>query len=172
MRFILIKNFSFIKNIKKFFKENLFLINMSGKNQNNIEIIQELMKNQLEDVPLNYKLTFGDFKRLSKNLDKSIFGLECSCWKGFINKKKNNKKYVNFYFHKKKISINRLLYINYIGPLEKSSYLSYTCPNNGICCNINHFKIKNTTCKISKNISENIIKIPKLLKDTNIIFEG
>tara|TARA_B110000977_G_C11089682_1_gene496226 strand:- start:2222 stop:2659 length:438 start_codon:yes stop_codon:yes gene_type:complete len=145
---------------------------MSGKNHNNIVIIQELMKNQLDTVPLNYKLTFGDFKRLSKNLDKSIFDQECSCWKGFINKKKNNKKYVNFYFRKKKIAINRLLYMNYIGPLEKSSYLSYTCHNNGICCNINHFKIKNSECKISKNIVEHISKKPKLLKDKKIIFEG
>lgn len=74
---------------------------MSG-NKYDIKILEELMKKQINDVPLNYKLSYSDLKRLSKNLDTSIFGDECSIWKGFVNQKTNNKKYVNFYFRKKK----------------------------------------------------------------------
>lgn len=74
---------------------------MSG-NKYNVKVLEELIKNQKENIPLNYKLTYSDIKRLSKNIDKSIFGDECVIWKGFVNVKSNNKKYVNFYFRKKK----------------------------------------------------------------------
>ena len=82
---------------------------MSG-NKYNVKILEELIKNQKENIPLNYKLTYSDIKRLSKNIDTSIFGDECSIWKGFVNIKSNDKKYVNFYFRKKKL----LLIVFYI----------------------------------------------------------
>ena len=50
---------------------------MSG-NKYNVKILEELVKNQKENIPLNYKLTYSDIKRLSKNIDTSIFGDECS----------------------------------------------------------------------------------------------
>lgn len=145
---------------------------MSG-NKYDIKILEELMKKQLNDVPLNYKLSYSDLKRLSKNLDTSIFGDECSIWKGFVNQKTNNKKYVNFYFRKKKIAINRILYLNYVGNLDKSEYLCYSCGNQGVCCNINHIEIKNKTFKKKKSpeIIEEVEKT-KLIEKKEIIFEG
>lgn len=147
---------------------------MSGKKYN-IEILEELISKQKNDVPLNYKLSYSDIKRLSKNLDTSIFGDECSIWKGFINMKSNNKKYVNFYFMKKKIAINRILYLNYIGELDSSEYLSYSCTNQGVCCNINHIIIKNN--KINKKINKIVKKEetqeqkPKIIEKKQIVFD-
>ena len=74
---------------------------MSGTKYN-VKILEELITKQKEDIPLNFKLTYSDIKRISKNINKSIFGDECTLWKGFVNVKNNNKKYVNFYFRKKK----------------------------------------------------------------------
>lgn len=146
---------------------------MSG-NKYNVKVLEELIKNQKENIPLNYKLTYSDIKRLSKNIDKSIFGDECVIWKGFVNVKSNNKKYVNFYFRKKKIAINRILYMNYKGELSPSEYLCYTCPNQGVCCNINHINIKNTNVnkKVKCNKCDEIKDRPKLLKNKQIIFDG
>lgn len=146
---------------------------MSG-NKYNVIILEELIKKQKEKVPLDYKLTYSDIKRLSKNIDTSIFGEECVIWKGFVNIKSNNKKYVNFYFRKKKIAINRILYMNYKGELNSSEYLSYSCKNQGVCCNINHINIKNkngnkkTRCIKCDSIQDR----PKLIKNKQIIFDG
>ena len=146
---------------------------MSG-NKYNVKILEELIKNQKENIPLNYKLTYSDIKRLSKNIDTSIFGDECSIWKGFVNVKSNNKKYVNFYFRKKKIAINRILYINYKGELNPSEYLCYNCPNQGVCCNINHINVKNKNLnkKIKPKKTDEIKDRPKLIKGKQIIFDG
>lgn len=148
---------------------------MSGKKYNT-KVLEELISKQRNDIPLNYKLSYSDIKRLSKNLNNSIFGDECSIWQGFVNIKNNNKKYVNFYFRKKKIAINRIIYLNYIGKLDSSEYLSYSCNNQGNCCNINHIKIKNSNInkKIKQNlkIEKEINPVPKIIENKQIIFEG
>ena len=147
---------------------------MSGKKYNT-EILEELISKQKSNIPLIYKLSYSDIKRLSKNLDTSIFGEECSIWKGFVNMKSNNKKYVNFYFRKKKIAINRILYLNYIGELDSSEYLSYSCANQGVCCNINHIHIKNNNVnkKIIKpsKTEENVEPKPKIIEKKQIVFD-
>lgn len=143
------------------------------------KILEELIINQNDNVMHEYKLSYSDIKRLSKNLDNSIFNNDCSIWKGFVNEKKNNKKYVNFYFRKKKIAINRLLYMNYKGDLNQSDYLTYNCPNQGVCCNINHIEIKNKDInkkiikdkKEKKVLNNNIENKPKIIKNQKIIFE-
>tara|TARA_B110000902_G_scaffold256573_1_gene323530 strand:- start:925 stop:1368 length:444 start_codon:yes stop_codon:yes gene_type:complete len=141
----------------------------------NEKVLEELIKKQKEKIPLTHKLTYADIKRLSKNIDTSIFGEECAIWKGFINIKNNNKKYVNFYFRRKKIAINRILYINYKDNLSPSDYLCYTCSNQGTCCNINHISIKNKNK--NKNKIKHIKEDPptkrsKIIKDKQIIFDG
>ena len=140
---------------------------------NNNNILEELINNQRKTVPLEKRLTTNDMKRIAKNIKTSIFNNKCSLWKGFITNKPNNKKYVNFYFRKKKIAINRLLYINYIGDLLPNEYLKYICNNQGCCCNINHIKKKNNTTNyntqvIPKNKKE---PKPKLIKKNKIYFD-
>ena len=117
-------------------------------NQKNLD---EILERQLKNISEDMKLSNSDIKRILKYTTTSIFDKnECCIWQGSIIK--NNGLYINFFFNNKKIALHRLLYINFINNLEKNTYLSYSCINPGICCNINHIKIKKN---IKKNISNN-----------------
>jgi len=108
----------------------------------------ELLKSkQLNIIPKNKKLKDNDLKRIIKYTDNCLFGNECSLWKGYITN--NKSKYVNFYFNGNKLALHRLLYLNFISNIDDNIYLSHTCKNGGICCNINHIIIKKN--KIKKN---------------------
>lgn len=137
---------------------------MDSKNKD--DILKELIQKQRKDCDNNYKLTLSDLKRISNNLDKSIFdSKKCCIWKGYITNENNNKraKYINFYYNHKKIALHRLLYINFVDNLEKNEYIKYECCNKGKCCNIHHFK------KISKNKNKNKInKIDKKISNKNV----
>ena len=110
------------------------------------------------------RLSYNDLKRISKYLITSIFNnSECCIWNGYLSTIKNNKhNYINFFFNKKKYSLQRLLYINYIDDLNNNEYIKYNCDNKGSCCNINHIykvndKQKNST--LPSNIIPNILPI-------------
>ena len=111
-----------------------------------IVIFDELIKKQLKNIDDERKLSYNDLKRISLKMEKSIFDKEECCM--LIKNDTNN---MNFYFNKKKISLHRLLYINFIGPLEKKRYIKTKCKNNKTCYNINHFIIKD-----NKNIIVNV----------------
>jgi len=132
------------------------------KNESNNQILYELIIKQRNNIPHNMKLSFNDLKRISKYLNTSIFDtLECCIWNGYISTIKNNKhNYINFFFNKKKFSLQRLLYINYIDNLYNNEYIKYNCNNKGCCCNINHIYKINDIQKIIHNeeILENIIQ--------------
>ncbi len=120
------------------------------KTNNNLSnILHELINNQKKDVHIDKKLSFNDLKRMSKYLNTSIFGNECSLWKGYITfiKHDESKSYINFFFRKKKYALHRLLYNNFVNYIDDSEYIKFKCPNKGKCCNINHFykNIKTTT---------------------------
>lgn len=120
----------------------------SAKNSN--EIFKELIKRQLSDVPPQWKLNINDMKRICKYIDSSIFDHnQCCIWNGYITNMNNSNKgtYVNFYFRNKKVALHRLLYSNFVAPLDSSEYLKFNCDNKGICCNINHYE----KYKYSKN---------------------
>jgi hypothetical protein len=101
-------------------------------NDNNI--LYELIKNQRNNIS-NKKLSYNDIKKISENLNESIFNNNtCSLWYGG----NLNNNYINFYFNGKKVPLQRLLFINYIDDLNNNEYIKYKCSNKGICCNINH----------------------------------
>jgi hypothetical protein len=82
-------------------------------------------------------------KRICKYIDTSIFDqANCCIWNGYITNMNNSNKgtYVNFYFRNKKVALHRLLYSNFVAPLDSSEYLKFNCDNKGICCNINHYE--------------------------------
>lgn len=109
--------------------------------KNSEKVLSELLSRQLKKVDTSKKFEYSDIKRISKYLDKSIFSNdECVLWRGYITNFNNQSKgvYINFYFRKKKYALHRLLYSNYIGTLFDDEYLKFTCPNRGICCNVNH----------------------------------
>jgi hypothetical protein len=114
----------------------------------NNEILIELLEKQRKNIPYEVKLQYLDLKRISKYIYNSIFDDECCLWYGYITKTKNNS-YINFYYNKKKYTLQRLLYINYIGDLSNSEYIKFKCCNKGKCCNINHFY------KINENNADN-----------------
>ena len=135
---ILYNNLNLIHNKKKLY--DIILMK-----ENNDKIFIELIKNQKKNIQADKKLLYNDIKRISKYLNKSIFNDECSIWTGYITVIKNDKKnsYINFFYNGKKYALQRLLYINYMGNLNDSEYIKFTCENKGRCCNVNHFyKIK------------------------------
>jgi hypothetical protein len=117
-------------------------INIKISKKKLIERERELKYKQITTVPSSKKLRSDDLHRIIQHTDNSIFDDEkCSLWTGYITNLNNKKKgtYVNFYFKKKKkVPLHRLLYANFKGHISDSEYIKYSCPNKGICCNINH----------------------------------
>lgn len=116
------------------------------------KLLIELINKQRTDVDLSKKLDIKDLHRICKNLNGSIFSSDNNCclWCGYVtNISNSNTRYINFFFKKKKYALHRLLYENFIGDINKSEYLRFTCDNKGVCCNLNHIK------KIGKDKTNN-----------------
>jgi hypothetical protein len=109
------------------------------KNEN---LFKDLLNNQLKNVDPAYRLQYDDLIRITKYIDNNIFYNECALWKGYITNYNLDGKgnYINFYFRKKKMALHRILYMNFIGTINKDEYLKYNCENRGKCCNLNHMK--------------------------------
>ena len=141
------------------------LLSMDG---NNDLIFQELIKKQIITCKEARKLTLHDIKRISKNLNTSIFNKEtCSLWGGYITNKNNNNKskYINFYFRQRKVALHRLLYENYVSDIRDNQYIKYTCDHKGFCCNINHMYILDNNIEIQEPKVGSIIDLKKNKKD-------
>ena len=109
---------------------------------NKSELLKELLTKQLSNVPPNMRLYYGDLKRICKYISNSIFDEnKCCIWEGYITNSNINDKgtYINFYYKKKKVALHRLLYSNFIQPMDKTEYLKFSCPNKGKCCNVYHY---------------------------------
>ena len=75
------------------------------KIENKTFFFSEMLKKQLDTVPLSKKFSYNDVKRISKFLSSSIFdNNKCCIWNGYITNETNSSKgtYINFYFKKKK----------------------------------------------------------------------
>jgi hypothetical protein len=104
------------------------------------KIMDELLKNQRKNIQHKKKLNYSDMYRITKYVNKSLFGNECCLWSGYVccfNKTKIN--YINFFFGGKKIQINRLLYENYIGDVKSDEIIKNICESGGKCCNVYHY---------------------------------
>jgi len=122
---------------------------------NKNDILNELIEHQRKDVSYNKKLSYRDLTRIIKYVNKSIFDDKCCVWEGYISSPRNdNSFYINFFFKKKKINLQKLLYLNYVGDLASSECVKYTCVTQGKCCNVNHF-IKHSKCNITDANSDN-----------------
>lgn len=142
---------------------------MAISTNNTSNILCELINNQRKDVHIDKKLSYNDLKRMSKYLNTSIFGNDCSLWKGYITfiKHDETKSYINFFFRKKKYALHRLLYNNFVNYIDDSEYIKFKCPNKGKCCNINHFYKNIKTIGIINN--DNNIDKNNINTGTNII---
>jgi hypothetical protein len=130
---------------------------------NKNDILNELIDKQKKDVYFNKKLSYRDLNRIIKYIDISIFGNECCIWNGYISSTQQEKNhYINFFFKNKKTNLQKLLYVNYVGKIDKRDYIKYSCKNGGKCCNINHF------IKISSEINKNNPEIENETPQKNI----
>lgn len=157
---------------------------INGQNQEKVkrnvdgnEMLKELIQNQLKGIEHDKKLQYTDLKRICKYINSSMFNDKCCVWTGYVTNVNNLMKgtYINFYFRKKKAALHRLLYINFIGELDDSEYLKFSCDNKGMCCNINHlrkFRYQNKTSqqlakqKIIKEKKQNDKKVVKIINDS------
>jgi len=127
-------------------------------------ILSKLLKQQRTNIKLDKKLSFNDLNRISYNLPCDIFSDSCCIWLGYVTnlKSKNKNCYISFFFKNKKISLHRLLYLNYVKDIDDSEYIKYTCNNKGKCCTLNHMvkvihEDKNIDNIDKNNINENNI---------------
>jgi hypothetical protein len=144
-------------------------------------ILSKLIKQQRTNIKLDKKLSFNDLNRISYNLPCDIFSDDCCIWSGYVTnlKSKNKNCYISFFFKNKKVSLHRLLYLNYVEDIEDSEYIKYTCNNKGKCCTLNHMvkvfhedddKNKNQE-KINEEKISNEEKINEsILKKTTVSF--
>lgn len=117
----------------------------------NENIIEKWKQRQLPNVSKfgNYdKLSPGDMERISSKIDGDIFGTRCALWKN-ATCKMNGGKHGRIFFgygrnkngvrYKKAVVVSRLLYHNFVAPLnaEKPSIL-HRCNTNGKCCTLQH----------------------------------
>lgn len=128
------------KRCKKYYEKNKDILKANIYNKNKYKLLNSLVKCQIDSGLPDKTLSYTDLRRISLKLTNSIFGSRCSIWKGRI--RQHHGKYTSFYFKGKKRVLHRLLYINYVEPLEDSEYISFTCKHPG-CCNVSHmFKKK------------------------------
>ena len=132
-------------------------------NKNNI--LEELIKKQLTNIDYDKKFTLLDIKRVVNNIPSSIFNDNCCIWSGYIiNSKKTA--YISFFIKNKKIALHRLLYYNFVGPINDNEYIKFTCENKGTCCSIKHLKKVHN----SKIPDEKIINSIKKDKVNNTVY--
>lgn len=130
-------------------------------------IMCEMINNQLKNVRPDKKLSYNDIKRIVKNIDSTIFGEECCMWNGYIANLQDNKSaYINFYFREKKLALHRLLYYNYVGPIDHNEHIAFSCNNRGKCCTLRHL-IKNER-DYTENEDEDEVEVQEEKEDENL----
>jgi hypothetical protein len=102
----------------------------------------ELIRNQLQTVPDEWKLQVSDMERIACRIDSSIFAERCSMWLSYVQNenpiRQHKGMHVSFYFKCHKVNLIRLLYVNYVGNLE-NKYIKCSCRHLGRCVNVNHY---------------------------------
>lgn len=100
------------------------------------EIFLKFLENQKDSIPTyqNYgKMSFEDIQRIERNIQADIFSDICCIYKGEV---KNG--FASISYKGKKVSVQRLLYHNYIGMIRRNQIIQYSCDNKGLCCCLSH----------------------------------
>lgn len=101
-------------------------------------IMDELINKQINNINHKYFLKYSDLMRIRKKIRKSLFDDKCTYYYGYITHAiKNNSYNVCIFYNNKKVMLKRLLYHDFIGPLQSYKNVSNKC-NNISCININH----------------------------------
>jgi hypothetical protein len=135
------------------------------------ELLEELLKKQIKNIPKDNKLSYIDLRRVCKFIPTSIFDdNQCCIWNSYITNENNCNKgsYINFYFRRKKAALHRLLYSNFVGELDKTEYLKFNCENKGRCCTVSHLR----KFKYNKVINEDVKEAQQKKVKTTVKKEG
>jgi hypothetical protein len=122
--------------------------------QMSLENLFKFQRPKIKDSGNYGKMLFEDIKRVDLYIHSNIFNSRSCCiYTGEIKKT-----YSTISFRGKKVSLIRLLYHNYIDHISENNKIEYIaeCDNKGICCNLNHFRIKNTNTNNDKDFTYNI----------------
>lgn len=106
--------------------------------QDNLRKLINHQRQHIESAGNYGKLTFEDIKRIDRYIQCDIFNAKTCC----VYLGETKKKYATISFQRKKVSVLRLLYHNYVAPIEKKDIHTHRCENSGVCCNLNHFYMK------------------------------
>lgn len=104
------------------------------------KLFLNLLKRQRKDIRTigNYgRLKFDDIKRVEKVIRKNIFDNDNCCL--FIGCYKNGYSLISF--RGINVSLQKLLYHNYIGDIDRWRWIKYKCDNIRTCCNLNHLEL-------------------------------
>lgn len=155
------------------------LVSVSEESSN--QIMAEMIRNQLESVAPDLRLLQSDMQRMVRFLKTSIFSPgACSLWQGYVTDRTVKKKgsYVNFFFHGKKFALHRLLYINFLGPLDEDEYVKFRCNHKGYCCSVHcldkqkyrHTGVKGQTKHTTNALGVTLPIVPMSEDRLNIFF--
>ena len=123
-----------------------------------MSILQELIDNQLKDVPPKLLFTHKHLTRLSKSLPTSIFDpTKCCIWSSYVCKDGSSNNYIRFYMRGQQYFSQRLIYLNYCGPLP-NHFIRSNCSNKSRCCNINHMTKVEYRSKVKVKVIRNPIQ--------------
>ena len=105
--------------------------NYSNSPQNRVIHLQMNKINHVPEIGNYGELTFTDILRLDRYIYGDIFGDTCIIWNG-----ETQGNYLALSYNRKKVSLLRLLYHNYIGNVEGVKIKQ--CKLTKKCCTINH----------------------------------
>lgn len=119
-------------------------------------LLSNQRKGEIPDKNNYGKMSFDDVKRIDKYIGADIFDEDkCIEYKGEI--KKN---YTTISYNRKKVSVQRLLFHNYVDDIEKRDVIEYLCELKGKCVNINHFKVEGKDKKFEKKQKIPFLELP------------
>jgi len=105
------------------------------------EIFYRLVKNQRNDIKSDGRygrMHFEDIMRIHIFMnDVDIFTDKCVVFK-HPDDKKHNKNYISVSYNSKKVSLLRLLHLNYVKDVNSKQEITYLCPNAGLCMTLSH----------------------------------
>lgn len=106
-----------------------------------LQTLVNLLENQrpiIKENPYYPRCQFKDILRLDKYIPGDIFGDKCVIYNG-----ETKKNYITISLYKKKLSVLRILYNEFIEDIKFEDNINYYCENGGRCCTINHFGANN-----------------------------
>lgn len=104
------------------------------------QVFRTFLRNQRKNItPIGSydSMNFFECLRINRFIrNANIFSDNCIV---FDNKnKKNNKNYISVSYNGKKVSLLKLLYINFVDDIPENKHIKYLCDHGGLCLSLKH----------------------------------